>query len=206
MIFKSLQVWKAAMLGLAAAALLPAAASAQFSASYNFLKAVKERDGTKATEMVSKPGSGSVIIDTRDREKGETALHLVTRERDLQWMNFLLGKGANPNVRDNEGNSPLMIATQLRFVEGVQTLIRARGNVNLANSSGETPLIRAVQQRDLGLVRLLLKAGSNPDKADTIAGLSARDYAKRDVRGAAILKIIDEPRAKPAGAVSGPKL
>jgi uncharacterized protein len=206
MIFRSSGGRKAVLLSLAAIALLPSAASAQFSASYNFIKAVKERDGTKATEMVSKPGSGSVIIDTRDREKGETALHLVTRDRDLQWMGFLLGKGANPNVRDNEGNSPLMIATQIRFVEGVQTLIRARGNVNLANNSGETPLIRAVQQRDVGLVRLLLKAGSNPDKADTIAGLSARDYAKRDVRGAAILKIIEEPAAKPAGPVSGPKL
>jgi uncharacterized protein len=195
-----------ALLGVFAALLMPGVASAQFSDSYNFLKAVKDRDGNKATEIISKPGSGSVIIDTKDREKGETALHLVTRGRDLLWMNFLLGKGAKADVRDNEGNSPLMIATQLRFVEGVQALLNNRANVNLANSSGETPLIRAVQQRDLVLVRLLLNAGANADKADTIAGLSAREYAKRDVRGAAILKIIDEPRAKPTGKVAGPKL
>lgn len=197
---------KGALWGAAAALLVPGVASAQFSDSYNFLKAVKDRDGSKATEIISKPGSGSVIIDTRDREKGETALHLVTRGRDLLWMNFLLGKGAKADVRDSEGNSPLMIATQLRFVEGVQALLSNRANVNLANSSGETPLIRAVQQRDLVLVRLLFNAGANPDKADTIAGLSARDYAKRDVRGAAILRIIDEPRAKPAAKAAGPKL
>jgi uncharacterized protein len=121
-------------------------------------------------------------------------------------MNFLLGKGAKPDVKDNDGNSPLMIATQIRFVEGVQALLTRRANVNLANGSGETPLIRAVQLRDLILVRLLLNAGANPDKADTIAGLSARDYATRDTRGVAILKIIDEPRAKPATRVAGPKL
>jgi uncharacterized protein len=190
----------------AALALAPTSAMAQFSESYNFIKAVKDRDGNKATEIISKPGSGSIIIDTRDREKGETALHLVTRGRDLLWMNFLLGKGAKPDVKDNDGNSPLMIATQIRFVEGVQALLTRRANVNLANGSGETPLIRAVQLRDLILVRLLLNAGANPDKADTIAGLSARDYATRDTRGVAILKIIDEPRAKPATRVAGPKL
>jgi uncharacterized protein len=206
MVFGSSERAKAALLGLALAVMLPASAAAQFSDSYNFLKAVKDRDGSKATEIISKPGSGSVIIDTKDREKGETALHLVTRGRDLLWMNFLLGKGAKADVRDNEGNSPLMIATQIRFVEGVQALLGSRANVNLANGSGETPLIRAVQQRDLVLVRLLLNAGANPDKADTIAGLSARDYAKRDGRGVAILKIIDEPRAKPAAKTAGPRL
>jgi uncharacterized protein len=193
-------------LGLACALVLPVAAFAQFSESYNFLKAVKERDGAKATEIISKPGSGSVIIDTRDREKGETALHQVTRGRDLQWINFLLSRGAKTDVRDNEGNTPLMIATQLRFIEGAQVLLSQRASVDLANSAGETPLIRAVQQRDPALVRLYLKAGANPDKPDTIAGLSARDYAKRDTRAVAILKIIEEPRAKPAAKAAGPRL
>jgi uncharacterized protein len=193
-------------LGVAACLLSPDGASAQFSESYNFLKAVKERDGAKATEIISKPGSGSVIIDTRDREKGETALHQVTRGRDLQWMTFLLARGAKSDVRDNEGNTPLMIATQLRFIEGAQLLIGQRASVDLANSAGETPLIRAVQLRDPALVRLYLKAGANPDKPDTIAGLSARDYAKRDNRAVAILKIIEEPRAKPAAKAAGPRL
>jgi uncharacterized protein len=193
-------------LGFACALLVPVAAHAQFSESYNFLKAVKERDGAKATEIISKPGSGSVIIDTRDREKGETALHQVTRGRDIQWMNFLLARNAKTDVRDNEGNTALMIATQLRFIEGAQLLLGQRASVDLANSAGETPLIRAVQLRDPALVRLYLKAGANPDKADTIAGLSARDYAKRDNRAVAILKIIEEPRAKPVSKAAGPRL
>jgi uncharacterized protein len=187
--------------------LSPVAANAQFSESYNFLKAVKDRDFAKANEIASKPGSGSVIIDTRENGSGDSALHIVTRGRDIAWMNFLLSRQAKADVRDKDGNSPLMIATQLRFVEGVQVLIKSRANVNLANSGGETPLIRAVQLRDTGLVRTLLNAGANPDKRDTLAGLSAREYAARDNRGAAVLKIIEEPRSKPAAAkVSGPKI
>ena len=60
--------------------------------------------------------------------------------------------------------------------------------------------------RDPNVVRVLLLAGANPDKRDTLAGLSARDYAKRDTRGAAILKLIEETKAKAAAPVAGPKL
>ena len=97
-----------------------------------------------------------------------------------------------------------MVATELRFAEGVQLLLSHRATVDLANNSGETPLIRAVQLRDSGLVRALLSAGANPDKVDSIAGMSARDYAKRDIRSAAIARIFEEPRAKPA-TIAGPK-
>ena len=47
---------------------------------------------------------------------------------------------------------------------------------------GETPLIVAVQQRQPPIVKLLLAAGADPDKTDSAAGYSARDYAKRDSR------------------------
>ena len=176
---------------------IPGVALAQFSDSYNFLKAVRERDGAKATEMISKPGN--VIIDTRDQSNGETALHIVTRERDAVWMRFLLARNAKTDVRDARGNTPLMLAAQLGFVEGAQVLINRRASVDLANSSGETPLIRAVQNRDGAMVQLLMTNGANPNKADTGAGLSARDYATRDRRSASILRIIET--SKPTVAV-----
>jgi uncharacterized protein len=189
----------------AVAIALPGVAVAQFSDSYNFLKAVRERDGTKATEFVSRPGS--VIVDTRDPSNGETALHIVTRERDLNWLAFLLSRNAKPDVRDAKGNTPLMIAAQIGFVEGAQILLRRRASVDTANSSGETPLIRAVQNRDAPMVRTLLLAGANPNKADTGAGLSARDYATRDRRSTAILRLIEDIKPEKQGAASttGPK-
>lgn len=180
------RLWIAALAALAL--LIPAAANAQFSDSYNFLKAVRERDGDKATQMLNEPGS--TIVNTRDITSGETALHIVTQRRDLTWMGFLLQRGANPNARDKNGVTPLMLATTLRFVDGVETLLARKAKVDDTNNSGETALIRAVQLRDLAMVRLLLKNGANADKQDTIAGQSARDYASGDFRNPQILEAI----------------
>ena len=189
-------------LGLAlVAVMLPVAAQAQFSESYSFLKAVRDRDGEKVTTAINKPGSGAVMINTRDSATVEGALHIVVKRRDVTWLSFLLSKGANPDMRDGSGNTALMISAQLGFAEGLSLLLDRRAQVDLANSSGETPLIRAVQNRDIATVRTLLAAGANPAKADTSSGLSARQYAERDLRSAAIVKAIDEAKPKPKAKV-----
>ncbi len=183
----------------ALALLLPVAASAQFSDSYNFLKAVRERDGDKATQFLNEPGS--TIVNTKDITSGESALHIVTARRDLTWMGFLLQRGANPNARDKNGITPLMLATNLRFVDGAELLLGRKAQIDATNNSGETALIRAVQLRDLAMVRLLLKNGANPDKQDTIAGQSARDYANGDFRNPQILEAItSSDKDRKAGA------
>ncbi|AMK20976.1 MULTISPECIES: ankyrin repeat domain-containing protein [unclassified Sphingobium] len=189
---------------LALALLSPVAAQAQFSDNYNFLKAVKDADGQKVTDLIQKPGS--TVINSRDVTTGDTALHLVVARRDNTWLTFLLAKGANPNLTDNNGNTPLMDAVQARFEEGARSLLTYNALVDKANGSGETPLIRAVQLRDLGLVRLLVAQGANPDKRDTIAGMSARDYAQRDGRTPGLVEALNAAKttAAPKGPVQGP--
>ncbi len=193
---------RALRLSLTLAAVIPGVAFAQFSDSYNFLKAVREKDANKASEIVSKPGT--VIVDTHDTSTGETALHIVTKRRDLSWMGFLINKGAKVDSRDKVGDTPLMNAAQIGFMDGASILLRVRASVDLANNSGETPLIRAVQNRDLAMVQLLLTGGASPDKRDRLAGKSARDYAAQDPRGAQVMKLLNTSRtaAKP---IAGPK-
>jgi FOG: Ankyrin repeat len=189
------------------AMLIAAPALAQFSDSYNFLKAVRDRDGAKVQEFLS--GQNPTIINTRDYTNGEGAIHIILKRRDDLWLRFLLAKGANPDLRDKEGNTPLIICAQLGFPEGTTALIGNNANVNLTNNSGETPLIVAVQRRDIVNVRLLLGAGANPKIVDHIAGMSARDYAERDNRASAILKLIDDAAKAPVAKkapVAGPGL
>lgn len=186
---------------IAATVLATSPVAAQFSDSYNFLKAVKERKGEEAEKFLAEPGT--VIINTRDITSGETALHFVIQRRDSTWLGYLLQKGANPNLADKKGTTPLMLATQLGYVEGIDTLVRKKAAVDQANRSGETALILAVQLRNSEAVRALLKAGANPDKKDSRAGYSARDYAKQDGRASAIAAIIEnygqaDPAKKPA--------
>lgn len=192
----------------AAAALLItiAPASAQnFSDSYQFLEAVRKGDGTKVMQLMT--DTNGSIVNTKNRETGEAALHIIAKSGDTTYLRFLLQKGANPNIQDRDGNTPMMIAVNSSFVEGVLILIIYKGDVNVRNSSGETPLIRAVQLRNTELVRELLKAGADPDRADNIAGLTARDYAKADRRSPTIQKLLaDAPKlgARNSATVAGP--
>lgn len=186
-------------------AVAPVAAQ-RMSDSYEFLKAVKEANGNKVTEMLDTPGS--TVINTREADSGDMALHIVARRGDNTYIRFLLSRGAAINAQDRSGNTALMIVSGSSCGECAQTLIDAKANVNLANSSGETPLIRAVQLRNRDLADRLLKAGADPDQSDRIAGMSARDYAKRDTRSPAIAKLLaDAPKGGTRRAgVSGPRL
>lgn len=157
---------------LALIAIQPAAAQL-YSEGYQFLKAVKDRDGDTATQMLDKPGTQ--VVNTRDLTSGETGLHVVTQRRDTVWVRFLIQRGANANIRDNNGVTPLQIATRLGYVEGVEELIKGGAQVNVSDSQGETPLMAAVHQRDVALIRRLLAEGADPDLNDN-SGRSARDY------------------------------
>lgn len=187
---------------LVAAISVPTIASAQFSDSFNFIKAVKDADGNKATEFLNKPGT--VIVNTRDAATGQTGLHIVTTRRDATWLAFLLQRGGNPDMRDNNGKTPLMIATELRWTDGIQILLNRRANVDLANGNGETPLAKAVINNDTPSVRLLLAANANPNRADN-AGFSPKDLARRDPRLAGILKELEAAKPAPKREVQGPR-
>lgn len=184
--------------------LIAGPAAAQFSDSYKYIKAVRDRDGDAVTKVIDHAGSTLVNIRGDD---GDGALHIVVKRRDTTWLAFLLSKGAKPDLRNTQGNTPLGLAAQVGFSEGAALLIDSGANVNSQNNQGETPLILAVQSRDLPTVRLLLTSGANPALTDRVAGLTAHDYAARDRRSAAILKMIDETKpAKPKGPVQGPRL
>jgi len=190
-------------LGLVAS-LAAAPAAAQFSDSFNFLKAVRDKDVLKAKGFLDKPGS--VIVNTKDRDTGETALHIVTKRRDPPWMGFLLQNSADPNARDSEGNTPIILAASTGFSDGVRLMIAGKAQVDAANNRGETALIKAVLVRDPASVRLLLDYGADPDRPDNLTGQSARDYAAQDPRAGQVAKLLAEAPKKAAQKSIGPSL
>src|SRR5687768_15375385 len=98
------------MVALAALAASAIPATAQgTSDSYKFLKAVREGKGEVVDEMVSTPG---FQINTKERATGDGALHILAARRNLNWMNFLIGKGARPDLQNQLGMTPLAIAAQ----------------------------------------------------------------------------------------------
>jgi ankyrin repeat protein len=181
-------------------AILSSSAVAQLTSDYghDFIEAVQKRDGDKATQLIS---DHPTVIDTRN-DKGDTGLIIALRASDPDWTGFLLRKGADTNVQGANGDTPLIAAARVGFDEAVSWLLSLGAKVNGTDKMGETPLIIAVQQRDTALVKVLLNAGADPDKTDTAAGYSARDYAQRDMRARDILKLINDkkPKASPAAA------
>lgn len=188
---------------LLSALAMPAAAQMMQSESYKFLQAVREAKGNDVTNMLDRPGAS--IINTRDVTSGEGALHIVIKRGDETYLRFLLQKGADPNLRDGRGNTPLLLAVAGGQPDMIRILTAAKANPNIGNASGETPLIRAVQRHDIGMVRELLNAGADPDMADSVAGLSAREYASQDARNTAIAKLFADTPKKTRAAVAGPK-
>lgn len=186
---------------------LPMAAHAQnFSKGYKFLESVRNNEMSDVNNTLSEPGN--TIINTHDTSTGDTALHILAARRDTPWINYFLARGADPNVRNNKGETPVVICAAIGYVEGVEALTAAGAKVDEGNATGETPLMSAVHRRDLAMVRILLKAGANPDRADS-AGRSARDYAKIEDRSGNMLNEIEaSAKAKKAGSASsyGPSL
>lgn len=181
-------------------ALALAAVSAPLTAQYvsdaePFINAVRDRDGNKVTELIE---ARPTIVNTRNL-KGETALIIAISRTDDLWTKFLLGKGASPSLANAAGDTPLIAAARVGYTEAIELLLALGAKVDVGNKMGETPLIVAVQQRQLEAVKLLLAKGADPDKKDSAAGYSARDYAKRDTRSRSLLTAI-ESAAKPKAA------
>jgi len=183
---------------------VPACAQLGQSEGYKFLQAIKDSKNDEVIGFLEKPGA--TVINTRDVTTGEGAIHIVVRRGDAPYLNYLLSKGADANLKDGKGETGLLIASRLGRGELINLLVRGGANPNLANASGETPLIVAVQRRDQTMVRELLDLGADPDQADRLQGFSARDYAHQDARAPAIATMIDATPKKVRRAVSGPKL
>lgn len=183
-----------AALLLLAAMIATSSATAQFkaAASEELLTAIKAGNGGKMIELVD--SNGANLINTRGYD-GSTALTLTVKAKNGPYTDYLLNHGANPDQPGIGNEPPLVIAARLGWNEGVDHLLQMRAKVDAANRQGETALIAAVQARQTQIVRRLLQAGANPDRADSNAGMSARDYAKRDNRVREILTLIE--RAKP---------
>jgi cytohesin len=100
---------------------------------------------------------------------GVTAL-MLTAQEGTSAVSDLLGRKAEVNARDAEGNTPLLYATRF-FVRWEQrkageALIQAGADVNATNRAGETPLMRASRQYEVEGPKLLLDKSARINAAD----------------------------------------
>jgi ankyrin repeat protein len=190
-----------AIVGLSLTAVAaPAVAQTGGYDGIQFVESVRKKEGDKVMAAIRKNGPG--IVNSKDVD-GNTALIAAITDRSEDFTAYLLNQGADPNLPGKGGDTPLIAAARVGYQDAAEWLIGQGAKVDGTNRMGETALIIAVQQRQLAMVRFLLSSGANPDKSDSAAGLSARDYALRDGRSREIIQAIEAKKPKSAPAAGG---
>lgn len=191
---------------LAVAVAGPAIAQSSGTAlGYQWLQAVKDEDGSKLNKIAAdRTKLNSAVLDYQ--ADGEGAIHIAVRKGNGEYLRFMLGLRANPNlVADKDGETPLTLAAVVNQPEMASILLNAGAKVDQGNRGGETPLIKAVRFNRLDMVQQLLQRGADADKTD-YTGKSARAYAAANTRFPQIAKALADAPKKTARPVAGPRL
>lgn len=128
-----------------------------FSASYKFLKAVKEVNYRDIKMAIEK----GVNVNTRDYDDRTTALIVTARKKEAPLAQYLLRNGAKPNLYGKDGKTPLVIAAANGDRLIVSLLIQFEADLDIGDRNGTTPLIAAVLARKNQIVKLLLESGAD---------------------------------------------
>jgi len=126
---------------------------------YNFVVAAASDQKAASQMLENKPGWLHAKSST-----GETALHYLVIENDIEAVKFLIDKGAEVDSRDNSGSTPLMHAAQLGHLEMCLLLMESGADVNAKdNLMDYTPLHYAAQAGKADLLDAMLLAGGRAD-------------------------------------------
>ncbi|XP_043850025.1 transient receptor potential cation channel subfamily A member 1 [Dromiciops gliroides] len=123
------------------------------------------QDQVELLEMIINDSSfeGLNVLDV----SGNTPLHWATEKNQIENVKFLLSKGANPNICNNNLMSPLHLAIQGLYNEIVKVLIEHSGtDVNLIGENGNTPLMLACSKDNNEALKLLVDNGAKICKSN----------------------------------------
>ena len=105
-------------------------------------------------------GPKKIYVDLRN-QKGQTALQLAVAAGRRDMVQALLGAGAAPDTRDDEGNVPLVTATRNDNQEIVEMLVNAKADLDAADVFGVTALSAASSAGSIRMVKTLLTAAES---------------------------------------------
>jgi len=103
-------------------------------------------------------------FDVNTRGFAGGTLLMLAADGDTALVKYLIGRGADVNLQDDEGKTALMKATgsyRTSNLANIRYLIAHGANVNAVNNQGETALIIATKKGNSEMVKVLLEKGSS---------------------------------------------
>jgi len=86
----------------------------------------------------------------------------AVNEEAIEFIQWLLDKGADPNLSDEHGKTPLMVASSLGYANITSLLLAHGAEVDSRDTEQKTALHYAASEGKQGVLALLLKHGANP--------------------------------------------
>jgi ankyrin repeat protein len=98
--------------------------------------AVEENEIVKVTNVIEELGSNFNPDICCDEKNKFTLLHMAVARNYPEIAELLLEKGADPNIKDCEGNTPLHFAAEENNLSLLKLLSKKGGNINAVNNYG----------------------------------------------------------------------
>lgn len=98
---------------------------------------------------------------------GDTLLLAACRVRNLEYVKYCLHKGANPDFRNDCGDTPLLVMIDSAedyesvSVPIIIALIDAGANLEVRGYMDKTPFLKACSRKSLTVLKLLVESGCN---------------------------------------------
>jgi len=96
----------------------------------------------------------------------------ATFEGNVEEVEELLNKGVDPNVKDEDGNTPLHLAIMSDHLQIAKLLIEKGADVNAKNKREKTPLHIAVERSNEKAAVLLIEKGADVNAGDSVKSTS----------------------------------
>ena len=100
----------------------------------------KEFENDEVVRVLEEKGAVEKAFSKEEAKK--LGLELIEKAAVGDWEAVieLVGKGANVNEKDEDGDTALMLASRHGYVEVVKTLIENGAKVNIKNNDGDTAM------------------------------------------------------------------
>jgi len=95
-----------------------------------------------------------------------TESHPCAISCDQTIIEYLIQKGADPSIQNEDNDLPIILAAKSKNLDLVNQLMSKGCNVDVCNKKGSTPLLEIIKSRDLSLIQRIIEIGADINFCD----------------------------------------